>query len=184
MYQEIIKKIRPELEKTIEYIASEFGKIRTGQASPALVADIMVDVFGQRMSLKQLAAITIPEPRQILVDPWDKSYLEPIEKALHASSLGTSPIVDKNSVRITLPEMTQEYRDTLLRLISEKAEEGKKTLRRWREEAWGEIQEKTRKGEIREDDKFRGKEELQKIIDEYTEKIDKLVEKKTKEVQL
>ena len=184
MHQEIINKIKPQLDKTIAYIAGEFSKVRTGQASPALVADIMVDVFGQKMALKQLAAITTPEPRQLLIDPWDKSYLEAIEKALQASSLGTSPIVDNDVIRIKLPEMTQEYRTQLLRLVAEKAEEGKKTLRRWREEAWNEIQEKTRQGKIREDDKFRGKEELQKMIDEYTAKIDELVAKKTNEITL
>ena len=184
MYQEIIEKIKPELDKTLVYIAGEFSKIRTGQATPALISDVIVDVFGEKMLLKQLAAITIPEPRQLLVDPWDKSYLEAIEKALHASSLGTSPIVDKDVIRITLPEMTQEYRTQLMRIVSEKAEDGKKTLRRWREEAWNEIQDKARQGKIREDDKFRGKEELQKVIDEYTGKIDELVSKKTKEITL
>jgi len=184
MHNEIINKIKPHLDKTLEYLSSEFGKIRTGQATPALVADIVVEVFGQKMALKQLAAITIPEPRQILVDPWDKSYLKDIEKTLQASSLGTSPIVDKDVIRITLPEMTQEYRSQLSRVISGKAEEGKKTLRRWREEAWNEIQDKTKQGQIREDDKFKGKDELQKVIDEYTQKIDALVEKKMNEIKL
>ena len=184
MYKEIIEKIKPELDKTLEFFSKELSKIRTGQASPALVEDVLIDAFDQKMVLKQLAAITVPDRRQIVIQPWDTSYLEPIEKALQNSQIGISPIVDKDIIRINLPPLTQEFRQMLLKVLGEKAEETKKTLRHWREEAWNEIQDKTRKGEIREDDKFRGKDELQKVIDEYTKKVDELVERKTNEIQI
>lgn len=184
MYKEIIEKIKPELDKTLEFFSKELSKIRAGQASPALVEDVGVDAFSQKMTIKQLAAITCPGRRQILIQPWDTSYLEPIEKALQNSQIDISPIVDKDIIRINLPPLTQEFRTTLLKVLAEKAEEAKKTIRHWREEAWSEIQDKTRKGEIREDDKFRGKDELQKTIDEYTKNIDELVERKTNEIQI
>ena len=184
MYKEIIEKIKPELDKALEFFSKELSKIRTGQASPALVEDVSIDAFDQKMSLKQLAAITCPDRRQIVIQPWDTSYLAPIEKALQNSHMGISPIVDNDIIRINLPPLTQEFRQTLLKVLGEKAEEAKKTIRHWREEAWNEIQDKTRKGEIREDDKFRGKEALQKFIDEYIKNIDELVERKTNEIQI
>jgi len=183
MYKEIIDKIRPELDKATGFLDRELAKIRTGKATPALVEDIEVECFGQKFLLKQLAAISTPEPRQILIQPWDKSYLEPIQKALSQSILGTSPIADKDLVRLSLPPLSEEYRKNLLRVLSEKVEEARKTIRHWREEAWGEIQEEAKDGKIREDDKFRAKDELQNLIDEYNQKIEEIGERKKKEIE-
>jgi len=182
MYQEIIKKIKPEIEKTISFLERELSKIRTGRATPSLVEDVVVDCFGQKLPLKQLAAISTPEAKQILIQPWDKSYIEGIVSSLEKTGIGANPIVDKDIIRINLPSLTEEYRRTLQRLISEKQEEARKTIRRWREEAWAEVQEKTKTGEVREDDKFRAKDELQEIIDENNKKIEDIGEKKKKEI--
>jgi len=132
--------------------------------------------------LKQLSAISIPEPRQILIQPWDRSYIEGIVKALSETGIGANPVVDKEAVRINLPPLSGDYRKSLLHLISEKQEEARRTIRKWREEAWDEIQERFREGKIREDDKFRAKDELQELVDEYNEKIEKMGEKKGKEI--
>jgi len=181
-YQEIIEKIRPELDKAINFLERELAKIRTGKATPSLIEDIEVECFGQKFLLKQLAAISILEPRQILIQPWDKSYLEPIEKAVQQSAIGTSPIVDKDSIRLSLPPLSEEYRKNLLKILSEKMEEAKKTIRHWREEAWDKIQEEVKEGKIREDDKFRAKNELQDLIDEYNQKTEEIGERKKKEI--
>lgn len=180
----ILASTKQEFEKTLDFLRRELAKIRTGRASPSLVEDTQVEAFNQKMPLKQLAAISCPEPRQILIQPWDTSYLEPIEKALQKAELGTSPIVDKNVIRVHLPSLTQEYRQNLAKLLSAKGEQTKQVMRRWREQAWGTIQEKVRKGELREGDKFKGKEELQKLLDENTKKIEELLERKLKEIQL
>lgn len=182
-YKEIIDKIKPELEKTIDFLEREMTKIRTGRASVSLVEDITVDYLGQKFPLKQLATISVPEARKITIQPWDKSYLESIEKAISQSSLGSAPIVDKEVVRITLPPMSEEYRKNFLRFISEKQEEARRTVRRWREQAWDEIQEGFKNGEIREDDKYRAKDELQDLIDKYNEKIEEIGERKKKEIE-
>lgn len=184
MVKQILEKAKPGLEKAVEFFRHELAKIRTGQASPVLVEDIMVDVQGTLLPMKQLAGISSPERRQILIQPWDPSNLGSMEKAILKESLGVSPIVEGKSLRITLPLLTQEYRQTLFRLLSEKSEQTKQTLRKWRDEAWGEIQEEARAGDIREDDKFKGKEDLQKLIDEYTQRVDELVEKKKAEIEL
>jgi len=181
-YKDIINKIRPELDKVITFLDRELAKIRTGRASPSLVEDVIVECFGQNFPLKQLAAISIPEPKQILIQPWDKSYIGGIISTLEKTGIGANPIVDKDVIRINLPPLSGEYRKELLRFLSQKQEDARKTIRRWREEAWDEIQEGQRSGKIREDDKFRGKDELQKLVDEYNEKIENLGEKKKKEI--
>ncbi|MCK4520555.1 ribosome recycling factor [Candidatus Parcubacteria bacterium] len=183
-FKEIINQIKPEMERTIDFLEREMIKVRTGRASISLVEDIIVDCFSQKLPLKQLAAISVPEPRKITIQPWDKSYIEPIERAVSKSSLGAAPIVDKDIIRISLPAMNEEYRKNFLRFISEKQEEAKKTIRHWREKAWDEVQEEFKNGEIREDDKFRAKDELQDLIDEYNKKIEEIGERKKKEIEL
>ena len=182
MYKEIIDKTKPEFDKVIKFLEGELAKIRTSRATPALVEDVIVDCFGQKFPLKQLAAISTPEVKQILIQPWDKSYIEGIVSALSKAGIGASPIVDKDTVRITLPSLTEDYRKDLLRLLSVKQEETRQTLRHWREDAWGQVQAGFKDGKIREDDKFRAKEELQKMIDDYQKKIDDLGERKKQEV--
>jgi len=183
MYKEETQKIRPELDKALDFFKKEIGKIRTGQASPSLVEDVVVETFGQKMPLKQLAAISCPERKQIFIQPWDASYMEPIARALQSGSLGASPTVEKEGIRITLPQMTQEYRQSFLKVLSEKTEQTRESMRKWRDQAWSEIQLLVREGKAGEDEKFKGKDELQKIIDEYQGKLDALVAAKTREIQ-
>lgn len=182
MYKEIIGKIRPEMDRVIKFLEGEMAKIRTSRATPSLVEDVVVDCFGQKFPLKQLAAISTPETKQILIQPWDKSYIAGIVAALERTGVGSSPIVDKDAIRITLPPLTEDYRKDLIRLLSEKQEESRQTIRRWREEARSEIQGEFKEGKIREDDKFRAKDELQDLVDEYNKKIEELGDKKKREI--
>lgn len=182
MYQEIINNIKPELDKVIHFLERELSKVRSGRASPSLVEDVVADCFGQKFPLKQLAAISCPQARQIVIQPWDKSYMEGIVFALEKTGIGAQPVVDKDLIRINLPLLSEEFRKDLLRLVSEKQEEAKRTIRRWREEAWHEIQLGFQEGKVREDDKFRAKDELQKLVEDYNEKIEDVGEKKKKEV--
>ena len=181
-YQEIIDYIKPELDKVTHFLEREVQKIRTSRASPSLLEDIEVDCFGQKFPLKQLASVSVAGPRQLTIHPWDKSYIESIEKAVSQSHFGASPIVDKDTIRISLPQLSEEYRKDLLRVLSATQEEAKKTIRKWREEAWTKIQQEFREKKIREDDKFRGKDKLQELIDEYMKKVEEVGEKKKKEI--
>ncbi len=182
-YKDIINKIKPELDKVINFLEREFQKIRTERASPSLVEDIEVDCFGKKFTLKQLAAISIPRPREISIQPWDKSYIEGIVKALEKNSrMGANPIVDKDLIRINLPSLSEEFRKDLVRFVAEKQELSKKTMRRWRDEAWKEIQDNFREGKIKEDDKYKGKDELGDLIQEYNEKIEGMGKKKREEI--
>lgn len=181
-HKEIINKTKPELDRVIGFLDRELIKIHTGRATPALVEDVVVDCFGQKFPLKNLAAISIPEPKQILIQPWDRSYIESIISALQRTGIGANPIADREVIRINLPSLNEEYRKDLLRLLSEKEEQARQTIRRWREEAWKEIQDGFKGGKIREDDKFRAKDELQELVDEYNKKIEEIAERKKKEI--
>jgi len=181
-YKQIIEGVKPEMDKVVVFLEGELAKIRTSRASPSLVENIQVECFGQKFPLKQLASISVPEPRQIFIQPWDRSYIEGIVKTLEKTGIGASPVVDKDVIRLNLPPLTESYRQELLRLISQKQEEARRVIRRWREKAWNEIQEGYRNGEIREDDKYRAKDKLQEVVDDYQSKIREMVERKKKEI--
>lgn len=181
-YKEFIDKAKPEFDKAFKFLEGEVSKIRTSRASPALVEDIEVSAFGQKFPLKQLGAISSPSTSSLVIQPWDTSYIEPIQNAITQSGLGMSSAVDKNLIRLNLPLLTQEYRDQLSKTLGEKSEQTRQTIRRIREDAWNKIQAAQKAKELSEDDKFRGKDELQKVVDEYNEKIKNLVEKKKQEI--
>ncbi len=184
MYKEILEKHKDNLEKNLDFLKSELTKIRTGKASPSLVEDIMVDYLGTNLPLKQLSSISCPEARQILITPWDKGCIEAIVGAISKSSLGISPIVDKDAIRISMPMLTEEYRNTLKKLIAEKKEAARQGLRRIRQDISKEIDANFSKKELTEDDKFKARDELQKITDEQNKKMDELVSKKEQEITL
>ena len=182
MYQPIIQKTRENFEKTFSFLKDELKKMRSGRATPALVEDLNVEVFRSKMPLKSLASISCPEPRQILIQPWSEEYLEPITKLLEKADLGAMPLQEGKNIRITLPALNEEFRKNLIKKVSQKAEEIRQVLRRHRDEAWKEIQEKFREGQISEDDKFRAKDELQDLIEEYNKKVEELVKTKEEEI--
>lgn len=184
-YKDAFNKFKPELDKNLELFKEDLHKIRTGQANPALVEDIIVDYMGTMLPIKQLGSISVPEPRQILITPWDRGCLEMIEKAINQAGLaGINPIVDKDSIRINLPMLTEEYRQELKKQISTRKEEARQDLRRIRQDIWKNIENMFSAKQITEDDKFRAKDELQKITDDYNKKIDEVSEKKEKEISL
>jgi ribosome recycling factor len=182
-YRQIIEKTKPEMEKILAHLQDELKRVRADRATPSLVEDIVVDCFDQRLPLKQLAAISCPEQRQILIQPWDKNYIRDILSALQKSESDFSPMIEGSSLRIILPPLTEEYRKSLLKILSSKKEDARVSLKRVREDSWRQIQEKEQKGEITEDDKFKGKDELQKIIDEYNKKAEEVVKKREDEIR-
>jgi len=182
MYKEIINNLKPSLEKTISYLKEELAGLQAGRATPSLLENLEVEVYGQKMPLKQLAAIQTPEPRLIMVRPWDKSILSEIEKAIGQSKLGLSPVVDGDVIRLRVPPLSEERRKELAKILNEKVEECRISIRRQREEAWRKIQDLEHEKEITEDDKFKAKDELQKIIDEYNGKIEEIRKKKEEEI--
>lgn len=174
--------IKNKGEEIKEWLKKETASLRTGRATPALVENIMVDSYGTRTPIKHAASITAEDARTIRITPWDASLLKNIEHSISISTLGVQPIADKQSIRITLPELTEERRKSLIKLLNEKLEEARVSLRLKREEEWKDIQEKERRGEISEDDKFRSKDELQKIIEKISDEMEGIAKNKEREI--
>ena len=179
---ENISKFESSANKIKEKLVKDVGAIRTSRANPALVKDIMVEYYGSKTKLEGLASIGIQDARTLTIQPWDKGAVEPIEKAVRSSGLGLQPVIDRDIIRIILPELTGERRQALIKLTSEKLEESRIALRRERDEVWKDVQEKERSKTISEDEKFRFKDELQRKVDKFNAELDKIVEQKKQEI--
>lgn len=176
-------KILKEKVKGIEeWLRKEFMGIRTGIASPAILDGVQVESYGARMAINQVAGVSVEDARTIRISPWDKTQSKAIEKAITAANLGVSVGVDDKGVRVSFPELTSERRVTLLKTAKLKLEDAKKTLRGLRDEVWNDIQGKEKKGGMGEDDKFRFKDEMQKIVDDCSKALEVILEKKEKEI--
>ena len=155
-----------ELKKIEENLKTELSSLRVGRATPALVENLLIDCYGIKTPLKQLASISAPEPRVLIVEPWDKNALSAIEKAILTSDLGLNPIVDKNLIRINIPQLTEERRESLIKIANAKLEETKIKIRAKRDEAMKEIGDSFVAKKITEDEKFKTKEKIQQITNE------------------
>ncbi len=174
--------LKVKLVKTVERLRSEIASLRTGRASSALVENIEVDYYGTKTPLKALAAISVPGPKELLIQPWYKASLQPIEKAIRESELGLSPAVDKDLIRLTVPPLTEERRKELLKVLGRHVEDARIHVRREREETLKETDRKEKAKEISEDEKFRQKNEIQKAVDEANKKIEEVSATKEKEI--
>lgn len=182
MIKELIAEKMASFDEAVEHFLLEASKIRTGRANPGLVENLLVDYYGVKTPLKQIASINIPEARQILIQPWDKGGLIFIESAIRDSDLGLNPGNDGQNIRITLPALTEDRRKELVKLLNQRLEDSRIVIRTLREEIWKDIQELERSGAIAEDDKFLGKDELQKVVDEYNQKLEVIRKKKEEEI--
>jgi ribosome recycling factor len=174
MYKEIIEESKINFDKTIAHFKEDLGKIRTGRASTAIVDNLMVEYYGNRSPLKQVASISVPEPRTIIISPWDKGALLIIEKAIKESDLGLNPMNDGQIIRINVPALTEDRRKEFVKMLNQEAENARVAVRKGREDVWDEIQALT----IGDDDKFQGKEKLQKVVEEYNAIIEEHRKKK------
>lgn len=182
MFNEIIDAKEVDFDNAIAHYNSELGKLRTGRANASLVEDLRVDYYGNKSPLKQIASISTPEPRQIVIQPWDRGAIVAIESAIRESDLGINPINDGVLVRLMIPSLTEERRKDLVKALNNKAEECRISIRNIREEIWKEIQDLEKNGDMAEDDKFRAKDKLQAIVDEHNKKIEEIREKKEKDI--
>jgi len=182
MHEEIKNRLRKRMDKSIESLQEEFKKIRSGRANSALVEDLIVEYYGNRLPLKQLASITVPEPRLIVVQPWDKGSLADIEKAFHKSDLMLNPNNDGKVVRIAIPPLTEERRKELVKVAKGKSEDSRVAIRNIRRDGNDEVKQAEKDGHVSEDDSKRALEDIQKITDKYIEKVTKLLESKEAEI--
>lgn len=178
----IYKEEEEKMEATINALHREFGSVRTGVASLSLLDPIKVDYYGTLTPLNQVANLSIPEPRMLTIQPWDKSIIGAIEKAIQASDLGINPVNDGKLIRLNIPPLTEERRKELVKVVKRYAEEAKVSLRNTRHGAIDRVRKAEKDKGISEDDSRRGQTRIQKITDEYVEKIGHITEEKEKEV--
>jgi ribosome recycling factor len=171
-----------QMEKSMDAVRREFNSVRTGKASPALLDTVRVDAYGSKMPLNQVASVSTPEPRLLLVQPWDKGLLSDIEKAIRNSELGLNPSNDGNIIRVPVPALNEERRRDMVKVLHKLAEEGRIAVRHARQEANKEIKRRQSEHELSEDDARREMDRIQKLTDEYIGKVDHLLAVKEEEV--
>ena len=176
--------IRSKMQLTLDVVASDIGAIRTGRATPALVENIVCPAYGgtQRLRVMELATISVPDPTQIVINPWDKSIIGDIRKGIVEANIGLNPSIDGEIIRIVIPPMTTEDREKYVKLLSGKLENGKVAVRQVRGDEMHDIKNKFEAKEITEDNKFAFEKKLQEITDEFVAKIEEMGEKKKTEL--
>jgi ribosome recycling factor len=181
MSEQVVKQTRESMEKTIDSVRHQLAKIQTGRATTALVEDLPVDYYGNKTPLKQMAHISVPENRQILIQPWDQSAVSAVEKAITSSNLGLSPRMEGKSIRLMIPQMTEERRKEMKKVIDDYTEKGRIAVRANRQDGIKAIRAEEANG-MSEDDGRRFQEEVQKLTDAKIAEIDKLHEEKVKDL--
>lgn len=180
--KEVLHGAEEKMKKALEAMTREFSEIRTGRASPTLVEGLYIDYYGTPTLLKQLASISVPDAHLIVIQPWDPTAIAEIEKAIMKSNLGINPSNDGKLVRLSIPPLSKERRQELVKVVHEMSEEGRVSLRTIRRDAKEHLEKSEKDKIISEDDKFRGIDELQKIVDKYIAKVDELLKNKEKEI--
>ncbi len=182
MLKETYGKTEEKMEKAVEAVRGELLRIRTGRATPSLLDGVKVECYGSTVPLNQVASIGVPEPRTILIQPWDKSILEEAEKAILKSDLGLTPSNDGNVIRLSVPPLTEERRRDLVKLVKRLAEEGRVAIRNVRREANERVKEQEKEGRVSEDEGKRAQKKIQELTDSYIEKVDAVLEDKEEEI--
>ncbi len=181
-FSEIEKDCKSKMNKVIESLRSEFAGIRSGRANPGILDKIKVEAYGQMMPINQLATISVPEARLIVIEPWDKSILGPLEKAIQKSDLGINPINDGKIIRLAIPPLTEERRKEYVKQAKSIAEDRKTAIRNIRREFNDMIKHEEKESNISEDESKKWLDNIQKITDEYVDKISTITEEKEKEI--
>ncbi|HOV92330.1 MAG TPA: ribosome recycling factor [Candidatus Kapabacteria bacterium] len=180
--QDILDDTRKQMEQSLDYYKNQISRIRTGRASTSLLDGVYVDYYGSSTPLNQIANVSTPDARTIVINPYDKSMIQAIEKAIQTADLGFNPQSDGNIIRVPVPPLTEERRKEFVKLAKKYAEEGKVAIRNIRRDAMEELKKEEKNKVITEDDQKKGSDQLQKITDEFISKLDKIVADKEKEL--
>ncbi len=183
MSTEVISDAERRMQKSVDAAQQDFATIRTGRANPVILENIKVEYYGTPTPLNQLAGISVPEPRQLLVTPWDRNIINTILKALQASDIGMTPMSDGNVIRLNVPPLTEERRRDLIKQLHKKSEDHKVAVRNVRRDANERLKAQQKNSEITEDDLKQEQDQVQKLTDKYIAEIDKLTEAKEAELR-
>ncbi len=182
MSAEVIADAKARMTKALEATRHEFGAVRTGRANPSLLEQIRVDYYGVQTPVNQLATVSVPEPRLLVIQPWDKKMVKDVERAILKSELGLVPSSDGVVIRLPIPSLTEERRRDLVKVVRKQAEEGRVAVRNVRREGKEMIEELEKDGDVSEDASLRAIEELQRLTDEFITAVDRALESKEKEI--
>lgn len=182
MIDDVLDEIRNRMRKSVDSLQDDLLGIRTGRASPALVEKLPVEVYGTVMPLNQLASIAVPEPRLLVIRPWDPSVLSDIERAILKSDLGLTPMNDGKLIRLNIPRLTEERRRDLVKLVSKRVEEARVAVRNLRRDGLQDLKDFEKEKVISEDDYYEGRDKVQELTDDFIEKIDDIGKRKEAEV--
>ncbi|MCK9266377.1 ribosome recycling factor [bacterium] len=183
MKNKILVEAKKKMESTAEFFNKEVGGLRAGRASVSLLESIVVEYFGAKMPVSQLATITIPQPQLIVVQPWDKSIINDVNKAILSSNLGLNPISDSSVIKIPIPPLSQERREEIVKILYKMGEEAKVEIREIRRKANDELKKSEKSKSISEDELYKGIDEVQEATDKFTKEIDSRMESKAKEIR-
>ena len=179
---DILLEAEEKMIKTEQVVVNEFAGVRTGKASAGLVENIVVEVYGAQMRIRELAGITTPEPRMLVIQPWDVNSLHPIEKAIQKANLGMNPAVHGKIIRLAFPELSQERRQEFVKMVKKMAEDGRVAIRHIRRDAMEQLKKHGHDSGVTEDEEKQCEKDLQKLTDDYIAKIDAHVVHKEKEI--
>lgn len=182
MIKQVSSEAESKMKKTVVATKDDFDTVRTGRARPSLVENILVDYYGTQTPIQQMAKVVTPEPRLLVIEPWDKTIIGEIERAILKENLGLTPNNDGKVIRINIPQLTEERRKELVKVVRDKAEKGRIAIRSIRHEANDHLKSMEKNSEISEDNYHRALDDVQELTDQYIEKIDRLLEEKTAEV--
>lgn len=180
--QEVHQAHEEKMKKAVDVLKKELATLRAGRATPALLDKIVVDYYGTPMPVNQVATVSVPEPRLIVIQPWEKTMLPPIEKAIQKSDLGLTPTNDGTVVRLTIPQLTQQRRAELVKVVHKKAEEGRVAIRNLRRDANEVLKKMAKDKVVSEDEGQHAQEDMQKLTDKYIKEIDRVAAQKEKEI--
>lgn len=180
--REILRETEDKMKKAVEAMQREFSEVRTGRARASFVEGIRVDYYGASTPLKQIASISVPDARLIVIQPWDPSILAEVEKAILKSDLGITPTNDGKFIRISIPQLSKERREELAKLVKKMAEEGRVSIRTIRRDANEAIRKLEKEKIIPEDERFKHQDKIQKLTDKYIEKIEEILKDKEEEI--
>jgi ribosome recycling factor len=182
MRNKIYKETEQKMKGVVDFFTKEIAKLRAGRASISLLEGIVVECYGSKMPINQVATITIPQPQLLVIQPWDKNIYNNILKAIQTSNIGLTPISDGNVIKIPIPPLSEERRKELVKILNKIGEEAKVELRELRRKANEQLKKAKEDKQISEDDMFKGTEEIQKLTDKYIEEIEKKIKDKEKEI--
>ncbi len=181
---QIIEIHKTEFERVVENLKSDLSTLRVGRANPLMVENILVEAYGAKTPLKQMASISVPEARTILVQPWDKAIIKDIEKSIIVANIGINPVNEGSQIRLTIPSLTEESRRELVKSVGEKMEKSRIIIRQIRDKIKDEINKKQKAADITEDDKYDLLKKLDEIVKIYNENIKEVGDKKEREIMI